>query len=145
MNDCDAIVAATSEAYRAAVFAKDVDAFIALYDADVRVFDLWDDWSHDDASSWCDTVDGWFGSLGNERVAVAFESIVATGSDALIVAHAFVVYSSIDANDRPLRSMRNRLTWILRRDDGRDGPWKIAHEHTSAPVDGATFKVRFGP
>ena len=30
-----------------------------------------------------------------------------------------------------LRSMNNRLTWILRRDG--DG-WKIVHEHTSAPA-----------
>ena len=29
------------EAYGEAVYEKDVDAFVSLYDEDVRVFDLW--------------------------------------------------------------------------------------------------------
>jgi hypothetical protein len=32
-------------AYQAAVFAKDVDAFVALYDADVLIYDMWGVWS----------------------------------------------------------------------------------------------------
>lgn len=146
MTDSTAVVAATCEAYRAAVLAKDVDAFVALYADAVRVFDLWDDWSHDGVDGWRDTVDGWFGSLGADRVDVAFESIVATGGDPLIVGHAFVAYTNVGADGRPQRAMRNRITWVLRRDDAMpEGAWKIVHEHTSAPVDGATFKVRFEP
>jgi ketosteroid isomerase-like protein len=35
--------------------------------------------------------------------------------------------------------MENRLTWALER---RGGEWKIVHEHTSAPADFETAKVR---
>jgi len=34
------------DAYKAAVFAKDVDAFVALYHEDVCVFVLWGRWSY---------------------------------------------------------------------------------------------------
>ncbi len=141
MHDPDSIVAAHLAAYRDAVLAKDVDAFVGLYDADVCVFDLWDDWSHDDVGAWRDTVDAWFGALGGDRVDVSFDAVVATAADGLIVARAFVVFTNVGAHGRPLRAMRNRLTWVLR---GAGDAWKVVHEHTSAPIDGATFKVRFG-
>jgi ketosteroid isomerase-like protein len=60
------------EAYQAAVFAKDVDAIVALYDQDVRVFDLWSTWSYDGAEAWRGMVAGWFDSLGTAQVAVGW-------------------------------------------------------------------------
>src|SRR4051794_30387638 len=33
-------------AYKAAVFAKDVDAFLSLYDVDVLIYDMWGVWSY---------------------------------------------------------------------------------------------------
>lgn len=41
MNEPEKPVIQVLDAYKAAVAAKDVDAFVALYDQDVRVFDLW--------------------------------------------------------------------------------------------------------
>ena len=43
----DAPIRQVMDAYTAAVRAKDVDAFIGLYAQDVRVFDLWSNWSYD--------------------------------------------------------------------------------------------------
>lgn len=38
--------------YAAAVQAKDVDSFIALYANNVRIFDMRDRWSYDGAEAW---------------------------------------------------------------------------------------------
>jgi len=40
-------------------------------------------------------------------------------------------FRGLTAEGEELRSMNNRLTWILRRDGHA---WKITHEHTSAPA-----------
>ena len=138
MSSIEDTVPPVLEAYRAAAFSKDVDAFLALYDRDVRIFDLWGRWSYDGLESWRGMVAGWFGSLGSERVGVVFDDVqVAVAAD-LAVAHAFVTYRGLSAEGNELRALRNRLTWALRR---RDGAWKIIHEHTSAPADFATAKV----
>jgi len=58
------------EAYKAAVLAKDVDAFVSLYDDDVHVFDLWNTWSLHGIESWRRMISEWFSSLGTEHVVV---------------------------------------------------------------------------
>ncbi|WP_404615797.1 hypothetical protein [Rhodanobacter hydrolyticus] len=45
MNERTDPVVQILDSYKAAVFAKDVDAFAALYDDDVHVFDMWGAWS----------------------------------------------------------------------------------------------------
>ena len=37
----------------------------------------------------------------------------------------------MDKDDQPLRSLDNRLSWVLR---PRGGRWQVVHEHTSAPL-----------
>ena len=127
----------TLQAYRDAVLAKDVDAFVALYDADVHVFDMWNDWSLRGLAAWRRMAEGWFGSLGDERVRVEFDDIHSTISDALICGHATVTYTALSATDTALRSLSNRMTLALRR---TNGGWKVVHEHTSAPIDHASMK-----
>jgi uncharacterized protein (TIGR02246 family) len=126
------------DAYKKAVLAKDVDAFVALYDRDVRVFDMWGAWSYEGAAAWRAMVAGWFGSLGTERVAVEFADVQSIATPALAVCHAFVTYKGLSGDGEALRAMQNRLTWML---EPRDGGWKIVHEHSSAPVDFDTAKV----
>jgi ketosteroid isomerase-like protein len=111
-------------AYVAAVRAKDVDAFVGLYADDVRNFDLWAERG---------MVAEWFGSLpDDEVVAVKFDDVrTQAGADVAAVS-AFTTFAAESADGTELRSMNNRLTWILRRE--ADGDWKIAHEHTSAPA-----------
>ena len=125
-------VAALLESYRDAVYAKDVEAFVAIFADDVRVFDMWGTWSHDGIDSWREMAVGWFGSLGDELVRVEFDDVQTTVGYDTAVLSAFVTFAGLSADGAELRSMNNRLTWILRRES--DGAWKIVHEHTSAPA-----------
>ena len=128
------------EEYGESVRAKDVDRFVALFDDDVRVFDMWGGWSYDGAAAWREMATEWFGSLGSEQVAVEFEDVQTVVGDDVAVAEAFVTYKGLSAEGEELRAMNNRLTWALRRKP--DGTWKVVHEHTSAPVDFETGKVQ---
>jgi ketosteroid isomerase-like protein len=126
--------------YKATVFAKDLDAFLALYDEDVLVFDMWGAWSYNGITAWRDMAAAWFGSLGTERVVVEFSDTQATIVQDLAVVHSFVKYKAIDAGGADLRWLENRMTVTLRQKD--DG-WKIVHEHTSSPIDFNTTKAMF--
>jgi uncharacterized protein (TIGR02246 family) len=121
-------------AYAAAVRAKDVDTFVGLYADDVRTFDLWGVWSYDGKGALHEMVAEWFGSLpDDEVVAVEFDDVrTQTGADVAAVS-AFTTFAAVSQDGTELRSMNNRLTWVLRKD--AEGAWKIAHEHTSAPAD----------
>lgn len=125
--------------YAAAVRAKDVDRFVALYASDVRVFDLWERWSYDGAAAWRGMVTEWFGSLGDEQVGVEFEGVqTVVGADVAAV-HAFITFKGLAADGTELRAMNNRFSWALRKT--ATGTWQVVHEHTSAPVDPETAKV----
>jgi ketosteroid isomerase-like protein len=126
--------------YSEAVRAKDVDRFVALYSADVRVFDMWGRWSYDDAAAWREVAAEWFGSLGSEQVAVEFADVHTVIGEDVAVADAFVTYQGLSAEGDELRAMNNRVTWALRKQP--DGTWKVVHEHSSAPVDFETSKVQ---
>src|SRR5215208_69631 len=131
MSDLDKSITRVLESYKAAVLAKDVDAFIRLYDPGVRVFDAWGVWSHDGAAAWQIAVEGWFASLGSERVKVTFDDVQASvGRDSATVS-AIVTYAGISERGEPLRAMQNRLTWGLRT---IGHVLRIVHEHTSAPI-----------
>ncbi|WP_144156470.1 YybH family protein [Paraburkholderia sp. BCC1885] len=126
--------------YQAAVFAKDVDAFVALYDEDLTVFDMWGTWAYRGLASWREMAAGWFSSLGTERVVVEFNQPESVVAQELAVVHVFVTYKGVTANGVVLRSLDNRMTLTLRlKADG----WKVFHEHTSAPIDFETTKAIF--
>jgi ketosteroid isomerase-like protein len=126
------------DAYKRAVFSKDVDAFIALYDHDVRVFDMWGEWSYTGVDAWRGIVQDWFGSLGREHVVVVFDEIQVVATHELAIASAFVTYRGVSAQNEPLRAMQNRITMVLTHTNGM---WKIVHEHSSAPADFETANV----
>jgi uncharacterized protein (TIGR02246 family) len=119
--------------YAAAVRAKDVDALVGLYADDVRTFDLWSEWSYDGKPAFREMVTEWFGSLpDDEVVAVEFDEVRTQAGEDVAAVSAFTTFAAVAPDGTELRSMNNRLTWILRKD--ADGAWKIAHEHTSAPA-----------
>ena len=121
------------ESYATAVRAKDVDAFVALYADDVRNFDLWNAWSYDGKAELRGMVEEWFGSLDDgEEVVVEWDDVRAQPGKDVAGLSAFLTFSAVSSSGEKLRSMNNRLTWVLRTDG--DGAWKIAHEHTSAPA-----------
>ena len=120
-------------AYAAAVRAKDVEAFLDLYADDARNFDLWSEWSYDGKDALRAMVAEWFGSLPDDEVVVVkFDDVrTETGSEVVAV-NAFTTFAAESSAGTELRSMNNRLTWVLRKD--AEGAWKIVHEHTSAPA-----------
>ncbi|MET0226732.1 MAG: nuclear transport factor 2 family protein [Dokdonella sp.] len=131
-------VLARLAAYQAAVHAKDIDAFAALYDADVRVFDMWGAWSCEGIAAWRAMAADWFGSLGTDAVVVGVDDARVQVEQNLASAQAFLTFTGVSASGETLRTMDNRLTWVLQR---RGDAWKVVHEHTSAPMDFATSKL----
>ncbi|BCL75613.1 ketosteroid isomerase [Jeongeupia sp. HS-3] len=119
-------------AYSDAVRVKDVDAFTALYDQDIHVFDMWGTWSLRGLAAWRDMAAGWFSSLGDECVVVTSDDESSAVAGALAIGHAVLTYTEIAPDGTKLRSLSNRVTMALRK---TGGSWKIIHEHTSAPID----------
>jgi ketosteroid isomerase-like protein len=74
---------------------------------------------------------GWFDSLGTECVRVGFEDAQGTLAGECAYVSAIVTYAGVSEAGVPLRSMQNRLTWVLR---PSDHGLRIVHEHTSAPI-----------
>jgi ketosteroid isomerase-like protein len=131
VSDIDKSIARVLESYQAAVYARDVDAFMRLYDPGVRVFDTWGVWSYEGAEAWQRAVEGWFTSLGGERVKVTFDEVQSTAGREMAMVSAIVTYAGFSAQGEPLRSMQNRLSWVLRTSGH---VLRIVHEHTSAPL-----------
>jgi len=123
--------------YSAAAYEKDVDAFVALYSADLHVFDMWNSWELRGIDAWRAMAAGWFSSLGDERVVVKATDVVATVNGELAMGHATLTYTAISADGQELRSLDNRITLAMRR---VGNAWKIFHEHTSGPIDHKTMK-----
>ncbi|HLX21037.1 MAG TPA: SgcJ/EcaC family oxidoreductase [Gaiellaceae bacterium] len=118
--------------YVAAVHAKDAAAFADLYTEDARNFDMWAPGLNEGRDTIRAMADGWFSGVGTDEIRVEFQDVQETLGDDVGVLHAFIRFSGVSADGEELRSMTNRITWGLRRTP--DG-WKIAHEHTSAPLD----------
>ena len=130
MSDTEKSIARVLQSYAAAVLAADVEAFMRLYDPRVRVFDAWGVWSYEGSAAWRRAVEGWFGSLGNEKVKVTFDDVQTSAGRESSMVTAVVTYAGVSAEGRELRAMQNRLTWVLRTTDDL----RIVHEHTSAPI-----------
>jgi ketosteroid isomerase-like protein len=131
VTDVVATVSKIQGTYAAAVLARDVGAFMRLYDPKVRVFDAWGVWQYEGASAWESAVDGWFKSLGTERVRVTFQETQTFGTAEGACTSGIVTYAAESAQGEALRVMQNRMTWGLRT---AGHVLRIVHEHTSAPV-----------
>lgn len=132
MNDATDPVTDVLAAYAAAVRAKDVDAFTALYADGVHVFDAWAQWQYAGIDAWRGMAAGWFSSLGDDTVEVEFSDVRSVVGDTAAFGHAAVTYSGISATGERTQSTTNRFTVALEKQYGR---WSVVHEHTSLPVD----------
>jgi ketosteroid isomerase-like protein len=141
VSDVTAAVHKIQGAYIDAVFARSVPVFMRLYHPNVRVFDAWGVWQYEGAAAWELAVEGWFQSLGTERIRVAFEETQVFGSDEGACATAIVTYTGESAEGVALRSLQNRMTWGLRTSGH---VLRIFHEHTSAPIGFDDMKAILG-
>jgi ketosteroid isomerase-like protein len=123
--------------YAAAAHDKDVNAFVSLYADDLRVFDMWNSWELRGIAAWRSMAEGWFTSLGDERVIVTASDVVSTVSGDLALGHATLTFTALSAEGKELRSLDNRISVALKR---TGNTWKIFHEHTSAPISHETLK-----
>ena len=130
MSPDDRLVTQSLAAYQAAVLAKDVDAFVAIYADDAQIFELWGQWTHDIAS-WREMAQGWFTFLGDERSIVEAHEVRTQVSGDMALLTASLTFRAVDPSGQQLRSLDNRLSWVLRE---RGGRWLVVHEHTSVPI-----------
>ena len=130
MTAADLPIRQALAAYQAAVLAKDADAFVAIYADDARIFELWGTWEHDIAS-WREMATGWFAFLGDERSVVEAHDVCTQVSGDMALLTASLTYRAVDVSGQELRSLDNRLSWVLRE---RGGRWLVVHEHTSVPI-----------
>jgi uncharacterized protein (TIGR02246 family) len=121
------------EIYKTAVFEKDIERFISIFDDDVRVFDMWQEWQFNGIKAWRRMTEGSFAALGSNRDVVTFEEVKAIDNDGIAVITAIVKFTNVNEVGDELRFLQNRLTWIVRKQEGQ---WKIIHQHTSSPIDG---------
>ena len=131
MTDLDKSIAQVLETYKSAVLARNVQTFMHLYDPRVRVFDTWGVWSYEGSAAWRMAIEGWFSSLGTEKVKVSFDDVDVLGAGEFRSLSAIVTYAGLSAGGEPLRAMQNRLTWTLRTSGHQ---LRVVHEHTSAPI-----------
>ncbi|MFG1645462.1 YybH family protein [Amycolatopsis sp. NPDC049252] len=120
----------------AAVAAKDLDALLACYAEDVTLFDAVGPLRDTGRDAERARLQEWFGAY---RSAIELDirdlDVVADG-DVAFASYLFHVRGTmLDGTDV---AMWVRSTAGLRRDDGGGGGWKIVHEHSSVPFDGAT-------
>jgi len=130
-------VAGMPAAYSMAVGAKDVEAFLNLYDPAVRVFDAWDAWSYEGRDTWRSCVQAWF-AAGGDELSVRFDDVRTLQAGDFGTLTSVVTYASAAPDGTARRELQNRITWVLRKEQGA---WRIVHEHTSAPVDPAHQKA----
>ena len=136
-------IAALARAYGAAAGAADLDGFLALYDDDVVVHDLFSPAPIVGSAAWRLQVTDWFGDVkeGDRNVAEIDPLTVHVSGD-LAMAFGRVRYAIVEPDGSERYGMWNRLTWLLRRGD--DGAWRVLHEHTSVSLDPKTSAPQFG-
>lgn len=130
------------ETYKTAVYEKDVEAYLALYTADFHVYDCWDAWECIDRSAWTFCTKEWFHGLQEEGVLlhVEFDDVVAEESGSLAFVRCNVTFAAHNESGEKLRQITNRFTFGLRKENDS---WRIAHQHSSLPVNGETGKGVF--
>ncbi|WP_168196493.1 nuclear transport factor 2 family protein [Bdellovibrio sp. NC01] len=126
------------EKYARAVRNSNVEEFASLYDDDVRIFDMWDEWSMRGRDSVIVMAKEWFGSLGDEHVVVTFSDIEITENAELAILTCFVRFAGHAADGTRLRFLDERMTVNFRKNNS--GEWKVIHQHTSVPIESNGMK-----
>lgn len=120
------------ESYKSAVLTKDVEKFQAIYSDQIMVFDLWGKWCHRGRQEWAQSAQDWFRSLGSDSIVVEFTDLNESAFERQGFLSGLVHYTARSSSGVQLRTMTNRITWILEK---VDESWRVVHEHTSVPLD----------
>lgn len=123
--------------YAQAVYNKDVEGFVSVYDSNVCIYDTWNEWESHGTEAVRAMATGWFESLGKEKVRVEFTQVEVFQSAHQTVWVGAFKFDGLSEDDEILRSISNRWTWVIKESD--EG-FKVVHEHSSLPVNMETFK-----
>ena len=126
--------------YAETVRNAQVDAFTDLYEDNVRIFDMWDQWSLQGKAACEVMAKEWFSSLGDEHVVVTFSDVEVLENEDLALVTGFVRFAGHAADGKRLRFLDERMTVHLRRQNS--GDWKVTHQHSSSPVDSNGMKIK---
>lgn len=126
------------DSFSDAVYRKDIEGYLDLYDDNVLVFDMWQEWSYKGLSAWRQMVAGWFSTLGADRDRVSFRDSNIDIAGEMAVITAIVRFTAVSGTGEELRFLDNRFTLVMRR---KGESWKIVHQHSSGPIDFQTMKV----
>ncbi|NLC32339.1 MAG: nuclear transport factor 2 family protein [Clostridiales bacterium] len=121
--------------YATAVYNKDAEGLLSLYDSNVCVYDTWNEWRYD-IGGFRNMVTGWFDSLGGEKVRVEFTQGYTFESQDQTVWVGELKFYGLSEEDEVLRSISNRWTWVIKNSNGM---FKIVHEHSSLPINIENF------
>ncbi|WP_328455390.1 YybH family protein [Amycolatopsis sp. NBC_00438] len=127
---------AVIESRVAATAAKDLDVLLAHYAEDVTLFDAVGPLRDTGRDAERTRLREWFGAYRSPiELDIRELEVTADGDVAFAFAH-YLFHVRGTMTDGTEVAMWVRSTAGLRRDD--DGGWKIVHEHSSVPFDGAT-------
>lgn len=137
MGDQPDAVRQVLHAYRNAVAARDVEAFLALYDDHVQLFEMWDHYDITGIDAWRELVVDWFGAHPGEALEARLDDVsTVTGQD-VAFAHMSMTFAIVAPGGELSYEQAHRMTLGLQR---KGGVWKIVHEHTSMPISNETGK-----
>lgn len=131
------------ENYKTAIYEKDVEKFLSMYDSEMHIYDSWGKWESRGISSWKKNVQEWFNGLSEDGVLlkVDFNDLVVEENSYLAFVHCAVTFAAHkDESGEKLRQMTNRFTYGLKK---VNKSWVIAHEHSSLPINMETGKGIF--
>lgn len=123
--------------YSQSILEKDLETHCSLYDDNVLVYDMWQNWTYKGIKEWKKNVQDWFSSLGELRDTVSFEEIDMIEKEELALITSIVRFAAIDQQGVELRYLQNRFTWVLSK---KESLWKIIHQHSSSPIDFESMK-----
>ncbi|WP_404460739.1 YybH family protein [Sutcliffiella horikoshii] len=131
------------ENYKQAIYEKDVEKFLTIYDEDVHIYDSWGKWESKGISLWRENVVNWFNGMREEGelLKVDFSDVIIEENTNLAFVYCavtFVAYS--EKSEEKLRQITNRFTFGLKK---VNESWFIFHEHSSLPIDMETGRGMF--
>lgn len=129
--------------YTNAVYERDVEKFLSMYDPEIHIYDCWTNWESKGISLWKKNVEEWFNGLSEEGalLKVDFNDLMIEENGNLAFIYCAVSFAAYqEESGEKLRQITNRFTYGLKK---VNESWFITHEHSSLPIDGETGRGIF--
>lgn len=131
------------EKYKRAIFERDMESFLTIYDENVHIYDCWAKWESKGISLWRENVVNWFNGMREEGelLKVDVRDVTLEENTNLAFVHCAITFAAYnEKSEEKLRQITNRFTFGLKKVNGF---WLITHEHSSLPIDMETGRGMF--